>query len=73
MNVVRFDAESWVCVHTLPNSETVSVCSNLADGDVAAKYADGIRKQGGHVFKICPAGVLVAALMLIKESEARNG
>jgi len=40
--------------------------SNLADAEVAEMYADAIRKRGGHVFKAVPAGVLVAALELVK-------
>lgn len=64
--VKRFNAESWVCVHTLANSETVNVASNIADERVAEMYAKGVRSNGGHVFRICKTGVLIAALELIK-------
>ena len=64
--VRRFDAESWVCVHCRPHSDVVQVTSNLADEDVADAYAAWITETNGHVFKVCKAGVLVAALKLIK-------
>lgn len=64
--VIRFDAESWVCVFLMPNSDVVAMTSNIVDETVAKMMADGIRERGGHVFQICKAGVLIAALQLIK-------
>lgn len=65
-NMIRFNADSWVCVHTLADSKTVNVASNIADEKCATMYANAVRKNGGHVFKICKTGVLIAALELIK-------
>lgn len=65
-NVFRFDAESYCVVYCRENSDVVQMTSNLADSEVAEMYADAIRKRGGHVFKSVPAGVLVAALELVK-------
>ena len=64
--IQRFDADAWVCVHLLPNSNVVQMTSDLAGEHVAAMYADSVRERGGHVFRICTAGVLIAALELIK-------
>lgn len=63
----RFDANAYVCVHCRPNSGVVQVTSNLADATVAKMYADSVRAIGGHVFATVQAGVLIAALQLIKE------
>lgn len=63
--VRRFDAESWVCVHCRQNSDVVQVTSNIADEATAELYATAIKESGGFVFRICKAGVLVAALQLI--------
>lgn len=49
--------------------DVVQMTSNIADAEVAEMMADGIRKRGGHVFRAVPAGVLIAALELIKKPE----
>ena len=64
--VFRFDHESYCVVCCRENSDVVQMVSNLADKTVAEMYADGIRNRGGHVFAVVSAGVLVAALELIK-------
>ncbi len=64
--VVRFDAEAFCVVYCREHSDVVQMTSNLADRTVADMYASAIKERGGHVFKVASAGVLVAALMLIK-------
>lgn len=64
--VFRFDAESWCVVYSRANSGVVQMTSNIATEEVAKKYADAIRLTGGHVFRVVPAGVLIAALDLIQ-------
>lgn len=66
MNVFRFDADSFVVVHCNENSGVVQMASNIADLTTAKMYAAGIRERGGHVFSVVPAGVLVAALKMVK-------
>lgn len=70
--VRRFDAESWVCVHCRPSSDVVQVTSNIADEEAAEKYATAIKESGGFVFRICKAGVLVAALQLIVSRDQQS-
>ena len=67
--VFRFDAESYCLIYCREHSDVVQMTSNIADAEVAEMMADGIRKRGGHVFRAVPAGVLVAALELIKKPE----
>ena len=67
--VFRFDAESYCLIFCREHSDVVQMTSNIADAEVAEMMADGIRKRGGHVFRAVPAGVLVAALELIKKPE----
>lgn len=71
-DVRRFDAESWVCVHCRPHSDVVQVTSNIADESTATLYADHLRAMGGHVFRCCKAGELVAATFLIKERAEKH-
>lgn len=66
--VFRFDHEAYCVVCCRENSDVVQMVSNLADKTVADMYADGIRNRGGHVFAVVSAGVLVAALDLIKST-----
>lgn len=68
--VFRFDHESYCVVCCRENSDVVQMVSNLADRSVADMYADGVRNRGGHVFAVVPAGVLVAALHLIKPEKS---
>jgi hypothetical protein len=68
--VRRFDAESWVMVFCLKNCDVVRMTSNIADEHCAEMYANAIKEDGGHVFRICKAGELVAALKLIKGRDA---
>ena len=65
--MTRFDGESYCVVHCRPNSDVVQMTSNISGRDLAVRIANEIRKQGGHVFRVAPAGVLVAALMFIKK------
>lgn len=65
--VFRFDAESYCLVHCMANCDVVRVTSNLASRAVAEQYAAAVRESGGHVFHVIPAGVLVAALHLVKD------
>ena len=65
----RFDAESWCVVFCLKRSYTVQMTSNIASESIAMAHARGITEGGGHVFRVCKAGVLVAALELIKNRE----
>lgn len=67
MRFGRFDGESYCVVHCRPNSDVVQMTSNIADRELAIRIANEIRKQGGHVFRVAPAGVVVAALFLIKK------
>lgn len=67
MYVHRFNSESYCVVFTLANSDVVQVTSNVADEVVAKMIADSIRKQGGHIFATVKAGVLIAAMQLVKE------
>lgn len=64
-NVFRFDAEAWCVVHCPKGSALVQMTSNLASDKVANDYANAVRQDGGHVFRVMPAGVLVAALSMI--------
>ena len=66
--VFRFDHDAYCVVCCRENSDVVQMVSNLADKAVADMYADGIRNRGGHVFAVVPAGVLVAALNLVKHA-----
>jgi hypothetical protein len=66
-DVIRFNPDAYVCVHMLNHSEAVQVASNIVDEHVAKMYERAVIKNGGHVFKTCKAGVLIAALELIKE------
>ena len=65
--VFRFDHETYCVVCCRENSDVVHVVSNLADKTVAEMYADGLRNRGGHVFAVVSAGVLIAALKLVKQ------
>lgn len=67
----HFDAESYCIVHLRPNSGIVQMMSNIADRQCAQKYAQQIELDGGHVFALVPAGVLVAALQLIKKEKRK--
>ena len=68
--VFRFDHESYVVVYCREHSDVVQMVSNLADQEVAEMYANNIRSRGGFVFQVCSAGVLIAALKLIKDKES---
>lgn len=65
--VYRFDADGWCVVYCREHSDVVQMTSNLADEEIANKYAQMIRDDGGHVFRVVRAGVLVAALDLIHD------
>ena len=67
--VVRFDGESWCVVFCLECSDVVQMTSNLSSEEIATVHAQIIRNRGGHIFRVCKAGVLVAALELIKTEE----
>ena len=71
--VFRFDHEAYCVVFCRENSAVVQMTSNLADETVAQMYANGIRERGGHVFRAVPAGVLVAALELIRGTPEAPG
>lgn len=64
--IVRFDGDSWCVIFCRPNSDVVQMTSNIADEVTAINYMRELRGHGYHVFKACPAGVLIAALELIK-------
>ena len=70
--VFRFDAESWCVVHCRLDSDVVQMTSNIADEVLANQHAQNVRLLGGHVFRVCKAGVLVAALELIKTDQDRG-
>lgn len=65
-DVRTFDSRSWVCVFCLRHSDVVQMTSSLADETVAKMYAKTIADNGGHVFRCCTAGELIAALYLIR-------
>ena len=67
--VFRFDGESWCVIFCRPNSDVVQMTSNIADETTAMNYIRELRVQGYHVFRAVPAGVLIAALELIKTKE----
>ncbi len=64
--VFRFDGESWCVVFCRPNSDVVQMTSNIPDEECAISHVERLRADGYHVFRACPAGVLIAALELIK-------
>lgn len=64
--VFRFDGDAYCMIHCRPNSDVVQMTSNIADAEVGNMMADELRKRGGHVFRVVPANVLIAALELIK-------
>lgn len=64
--VFRFDGESWCVIFCRPNSDVVQMTSNLGDEKCANQHVEHLRDAGYHVFRACPAGVLIAALELIK-------
>jgi len=68
--VFRFDGESWCVVFCRPNSDVVQMTSNIPDEECAISHAERLRADGYHVFRACPAGVLIAALELIKTPKA---
>ena len=63
--VFRFDGESWCVVFCRPNSDVVQMTSNIPDEECAISHVERLRADGYHVFRACPAGVLIAALELI--------
>lgn len=65
-NVFRFDGESYCIIYCREHSDVVQMTGNVADAAVAAMMVEEMRKRGCHVFRAVPAGVLVAALELIK-------
>jgi hypothetical protein len=67
---IRFDAWAWVVVHLRPNSGVVQMTSNIADETCAKRYAQQIELDGGHVFAVLPAGVVVGALQIPKKNLA---
>jgi hypothetical protein len=69
--LVRFDAGTWVVVHLRPHSSVVQMASNIADETCAKRYAQQVELDGGHVFAVVSAGVLIGALQFIKP-EARR-
>lgn len=64
--VFRFDADSYCIVFCREHSSVVQMTSNIAHAEIAEMHADTIRNNGGHVLQVCSAGVLVAALKLIR-------
>lgn len=68
--VFRFDAESYCLIYCREHSDVVQVTSNIADAEVAEMMAYAIRKRGGHVIHSVPAGVLVAAIELVKSNQS---
>lgn len=64
--VFKFDGESYCIIYCSENSDVVQMTSNVADAAVAAMMVEEMRKRGCHVFRAVPAGVLIAALELIK-------
>lgn len=64
--VFRFDGESWCVVFCRPNSDIVQMTSNIPDEKCATSHVERLRADGYHVFRTCKAGVLIAALELIK-------
>lgn len=68
---VRFDADSYCVVHLRPNSNVVQVMSNIADETCAKRYSRQVELDGGHVFAAVPAGVLIAALQLIRKEKRK--
>jgi len=73
MNVFRFDRESFCVVFCRENSGVVQMTSNLPDKELAERCASMIRDRGGHVFSVVSAGVLIAALKLIKQKSSQDG
>lgn len=65
----KFDGNRYCMIHCRPNSDVVQVTSNISDEVVANMMADELRKQGGYVFRVVPANVLIAALELIKKPQ----
>lgn len=70
--VFRFDGESWCVVFCREHSDVVQVTSNISSEDIANRHANSLRILGGHVFRVCKAGVLIAALELIKTDQDRG-
>lgn len=58
----RIDTEAYVVIYVPGHSEVLAMVSNCADQIVANMYADGIRRDGGHVFYILSVGQLLEML-----------
>lgn len=69
--VFRFDADSYCMVHCRPNSDVVQMTSNIANVEVAEMMAEELKNRGGYVFHCVPAGVLVAALEMVKSNQQK--
>lgn len=67
--VFHFDADKYCLIYCGPHSGVVQMTGNISDAKFAEYMAETITRQGGHVFRAVPAGVLVAALELIKRQE----
>lgn len=72
MSVFKFDHESFCVVFCLENSAVVQMTSNIPDEALANRCAEMIRERGGHVFRVVSAGVLIAALELIKQKASQR-
>lgn len=68
-NVFKFDGDSYCVIYCREHSDVVQMTSNIADATVAEMYVKSLRERGCHVFRALPAGVLIAALELIKTKE----
>ena len=68
-NVFKFDGDSYCVIYCREHSDVVQMTSNIADATVAEMYVKALQERGCHVFRALPAGVLIAALELIKKKE----
>lgn len=67
--VFRFDSNSYCIVFCAANSDVVQMTSNIATEELADRMVAEMRAGGCHVFHCVPAGILVAALHLIRAKE----
>ena len=67
----NFDGESYCIVFCGSGSAVVQMTSNIADENLAMRMAHEMKLSGCHIFRVIKAGVLIAAMELIKNQEEK--
>jgi hypothetical protein len=65
--VFKFENKSYCIIFCAANSDVVQMTSNIATKELAEKMRREMAQSGCHVFHCVPAGILIAALHLVKE------